>query len=93
MDELYIDWTKDVPSQKVKNIKLNAIDVMTGNDITPPGNFPTDAPWNGTVSDRTIANGANVLVIIDFQDNLVPGSFTYTVKPTFDIGCFVQGSN
>jgi hypothetical protein len=92
MDSLYVEWS-DVPSsQKINTIKLNSVDVFSGNANNDPTTWPDDHSWSGSASDRDIASGATVELLLQFDTAFASPPPTYLLKSTFNIGCYVQGS-
>ncbi len=92
MDALYVEWS-DVPSsQRINTIKLNSVDVFSGIANNSPTDWPADHNWDGNASDREIASGATVELLLQFDAAFAAPPPVYLLKPTFNIGCYVQGS-
>jgi hypothetical protein len=92
MDSLDVDWEDNPASQRIIKIQLNGVDVFSGNANNAPTNWPADHSWSGSATDRDIANGATVPLLIQFDLAFDPPPPPYTLRPAFNIGCYVEGS-
>jgi hypothetical protein len=92
MDSLDVAWIDSPASQRIIKIQLNGVDIFSGNANNAPTNWPADHSWSGSATDRDIANGATVPLLIQFDVAFAAPPPAYTLQPTFNIGCYVEGS-
>jgi hypothetical protein len=92
MDSLDVAWIDSPASQRIIKIQLNGVDIFSGNANNAPTNWPADHAWIGSATDRDIVNGATVPLLIQFEVAFAAPPPAYTLQPTFNIGCYVEGS-
>lgn len=91
MDTLSGTWVQSPADQKLIKVVLDGVEIWSGIELNSPSEFPAEEAWGATPEDRDIDSGATVTLMLQFEQDLQAGG--YTMEPTFDIGCFVTGSN
>jgi hypothetical protein len=92
MDSLYVEWIDTPASQKIVKVRLNGVDVFSGNANNAPTEWPVDHAWDGAAANRDIAIGATVELLVQFDVAFAAPPPNYVIKPTFSIGCYLEES-